>query len=101
MLRPSNREIYNKIVRGKETVAKGNILLVDHDVIAEDAIELGYQVTNLRSVLSQLKKKYKFENFIGDSLPMHKVFRIIEKVQDFDSCLGHRKNFPCRTCYFL
>lgn len=33
----------------------------------------------------QLKKKYKFENFIGDSLPMHKVFRIIEKVADTDS----------------
>jgi DNA-binding NtrC family response regulator len=33
----------------------------------------------------QLKKKYKFENFIGDSLPMNKVFRIIEKVSDTDS----------------
>ncbi|MBW1863587.1 MAG: sigma-54-dependent Fis family transcriptional regulator [Deltaproteobacteria bacterium] len=33
----------------------------------------------------QLKKKYKFENFIGDSLPMNKVFRIIEKVSDTES----------------
>ncbi|MCF8061392.1 MAG: response regulator, partial [Deltaproteobacteria bacterium] len=33
----------------------------------------------------QLKKKYRFENFIGDSLPMNKVFRIIEKVADTDS----------------
>ena len=33
----------------------------------------------------QLKKKYKFENIIGDSLPMNKVFRIIEKVADSDS----------------
>ena len=33
----------------------------------------------------QLRKKYKFENFIGDSLPMNKVFRIIEKVSDTDS----------------
>ena len=33
----------------------------------------------------QLKKKYKFENFIGDSLQMNKVFRIIEKVADTDS----------------
>ena len=30
----------------------------------------------------QLKKKYKFANFIGDSLQMHKVFRVIEKVAD-------------------
>lgn len=34
---------------------------------------------------SQLKKKYKFENFIGDSSQMNKVFRIIEKVADTDS----------------
>ncbi len=33
----------------------------------------------------QLKKKYRFENFIGDSLPMNKVFRVIEKVADTDS----------------
>ena len=34
---------------------------------------------------NQLKKKYKFENFIGDSPQMHNVFRIIEKVADTDS----------------
>jgi DNA-binding NtrC family response regulator len=33
----------------------------------------------------QLKKKYKFHNFIGDSPQMHRVFRIIEKVADTDS----------------
>ena len=35
----------------------------------------------------QLKKKYKFENFIGDSLQMNKVFRIIEKVADTGSTI--------------
>jgi DNA-binding NtrC family response regulator len=34
---------------------------------------------------NQLKKKYRFENMIGDSLQMNKVFRIIEKVADTDS----------------
>lgn len=34
---------------------------------------------------NQLKKKYRFENFIGDSPEMHKVFKIIEKVADTDS----------------
>ncbi|MDD5207728.1 MAG: sigma-54 dependent transcriptional regulator [Desulfobacterales bacterium] len=33
----------------------------------------------------QLKNKYKFENFIGDSTQMNKVFRVIEKVADTDS----------------
>lgn len=35
----------------------------------------------------QLKQKYKFENFIGDSPLMNKVFRIIEKVADTDSTI--------------
>ena len=34
---------------------------------------------------NQLKKKYKFENFIGDSPPMHRIFKVIEKVADTDS----------------
>lgn len=34
---------------------------------------------------NQLKKRYKFENFIGDSPQMHHVFRVIEKVADTDS----------------
>ncbi len=34
---------------------------------------------------NQLKKKYKFDNFIGDSAEMNKVFKIIEKVADTDS----------------
>ena len=34
---------------------------------------------------SQLKKKYRFENIIGDSEEMQKVFEVIEKVADTDS----------------
>jgi DNA-binding NtrC family response regulator len=34
---------------------------------------------------NQLKKKYRFDNFIGDSPEMHRVFKIIEKVADTDS----------------
>lgn len=33
----------------------------------------------------QLRKKYQFENFIGDSKPIQKVFELIEKVADTDS----------------
>jgi len=35
----------------------------------------------------QLKKKYKFKNFIGDTPSMNKVFRTIEKVADTDSTI--------------
>lgn len=33
----------------------------------------------------QLRKKYRFENFVGDSKPIQKVFELIEKVADTDS----------------
>jgi DNA-binding NtrC family response regulator len=36
---------------------------------------------------NQLKKKYKFENIIGDHERMQKVFEIIEKVADTDSTI--------------
>jgi DNA-binding NtrC family response regulator len=39
------------------------------------------------SLKKQLKNKYKFENFIGDSSQMNGVFRIIEKVADTDSTI--------------
>lgn len=33
----------------------------------------------------QLRKKYRFENFVGDSRPIQEVFELIEKVADTDS----------------
>lgn len=52
-------------------------------------IERAFEFRNLKRenivLKMQLKKKYKFENFIGDSLQMNKVFRIIEKVANTDS----------------
>ncbi len=33
----------------------------------------------------QLKKKYRFDNFVGDSRPIQEVFELIEKVADTDS----------------
>lgn len=37
------------------------------------------------SLKRQLKSKYRFENFVGDSEPMQQVFRLIEKIADSDS----------------
>ena len=54
-------------------------------------INRALEFRNLRrenlALKKQLKNKYKFENFIGDSPQMHAVFRIIEKVADTDSTI--------------
>jgi len=51
---------------------------------ALDYRNLKMENINLRN---QLKKKYKFENIIGDHERMHKVFEIVEKVADTDSTI--------------
>lgn len=84
MLRPSNREIFNKIKREKEIVAQGSIFLVDPDVIAEDAIELGYQVTNLKSILSQLLDEIRIEHYVGARPPRKSYKPIIENCELFE-----------------
>jgi len=54
-------------------------------IVVEKA--LNYRRLERENVLlkQQLRKKYQFENFIGDSKPIQKVFELIEKVADTDS----------------
>ena len=55
------------------------------------AIQRAIEFRNLKreNVLlrNQLRKKYRFDNIIGDSGPMQKVFQTIEKVADTDSTI--------------
>ncbi len=55
------------------------------------AIKRAIEFRNLKreNVLlrNQLRKKYRFDNIIGDSGPMQKVFETIEKVADTDSTI--------------
>ncbi|MFC1825503.1 sigma-54-dependent transcriptional regulator [Thermodesulfobacteriota bacterium] len=54
-------------------------------IVIKRALEFRNLIRENVALKKQLKKKYKFENFIGDSLQMNNVFRIIEKVADTDS----------------
>ncbi|MDY6842963.1 MAG: sigma-54 dependent transcriptional regulator [Thermodesulfobacteriota bacterium] len=54
----------------------------------------------------QLKRKYRFENIVGDSEPMHEVFRLIEAVADSDSTIliygssGTGKELAARALHY-
>jgi hypothetical protein len=51
MERPSKRELYKKIKQAKEIVSNNKLLNIDSAVIAEDAIDLGYLINDLKAVL--------------------------------------------------
>lgn len=54
-------------------------------IVVEKALKFR-QLERENSLLKQqLRKKYRFENFIGDSGAIQKVFELIEKVADTDS----------------
>jgi len=84
MQRPSKKELFNKIRQGKEIVAQGSILLVDPDVIAEDAIELGYQVANLKDILSQILDEIRIDHYVGAHPPRKSYEPIIKDCELFE-----------------
>jgi len=60
-------------------VKSGEILIV------EKALKYKHLERENIQLRRQLRKKYRFENFVGDSEPIQKVFELIEKVGDTDS----------------
>lgn len=61
-------------------IKSGEILMV-----VEKALRYKYLERENILLRRQLRKKYRFENFVGDSKPIQKVFELIEKVADTDS----------------
>lgn len=84
MRRPSNKELFNKIKQGKEVADQGNIFPINPNVIAADAIELGYQVINLKDVLCGLLDEVKIEHYVGAYPPRKSYEPIIKDCELFE-----------------
>jgi len=61
-------------------IKSGEILMV-----VEKALRYKHLERENILLRQQLRKKYRFDNFVGDSKPIQKVFELIEKVADTDS----------------
>ena len=61
-------------------IKSGEILMV-----VEKALRFKHLERENILLRQQLRKKYRFENFVGDSKAIQKVFELIEKVADTDS----------------
>jgi len=84
MRRPSHKELFNKINSGKELVLHGNVLLINPDAIAEDAIELGYQITNLKNILSTLLEEVEIAHYVGAHPPRRSYEQQIKDSELFE-----------------
>ena len=70
MERPSKKELFRKLRDAKGAVKKGNVFLIDQDVIAEDAIELGYNIKNeLLEVLEEILNDTSMKQYAGSRPP--------------------------------
>jgi len=99
MQRPSNKELFGKLRDARTAVRNGDVFLVDPDVIAEDAIELGYDIgSELLKVLEELLEETSASQYGGSRPPQRSYKREIEDLEFFPFVVGSRR-FKCRV-YF-
>lgn len=82
MLRPTHKELSNKIREAKKAVSKKAISVIKPDVIASDALELGYHFENdLLKVIKSLLDEISPGNYAG-SKPPQKSYE--DEIKDTD-----------------
>jgi len=69
MIRPSDKEINNKIKQAKNMAATGKFNILEPTSLAVDALELEYLVEDLHSVLSALLDELKPADYAGHRPP--------------------------------
>lgn len=69
MNRPSFKELSRKIEQAKGAVERNQIFTIDPEVIAADAIELGYEVSQLNKILSRILKEIAPKDYAGTRPP--------------------------------
>jgi hypothetical protein len=84
MIRPSDKEIIKRIKEAQETVAKGQIAIINQEAIASDALELGYLVKEeLESVLSELLDLISPAHYVGTRPPQRSYEQTIKDLELF------------------
>ncbi len=68
-IRPTHKELNRKIRQAKLAVTEGRICVIRPDVIADDALELGYLLKDLKDVLAELLDEIMPERYMGKKPP--------------------------------
>lgn len=99
MKRPSNKELFGKLRDAKAAVRDRDVFLIDQDVIAEDAMELGYNIGDeLLDVLADLLERTSLNHYAGSHPPQKSYKGEIEGLGLFPFVVESPR-FKCRV-YF-
>ena len=96
MNRPTYKELNNKLSQAKKAVEEGHVNLINPDVIAADALELGYSINDefadsLTAVLEQTSPK----QYVGKRPPALSYENIIMA----NALYAFRTNSDSLNCY--
>lgn len=69
MKRPSYKELNNKIQEAKKAVLESRIYILDPEIIAADALEIGYLVEDISNVLSSILNEITPSTYAGQRPP--------------------------------
>ena len=99
MKRPSHKELYNKIREARKAVASESVLLLEQDAIAQDAIDLEYDIgDDLFDVISELLDETSPKHYAGTRPPQRSYKRKIEGLELFAFAVESSR-FNCRVYY--
>jgi hypothetical protein len=68
-IRPTHKELTGKIEQAIKAVSEDWICILDPEILARDALELGYQVSDLSDILSDLLLAMSPGDYIGYEPP--------------------------------
>lgn len=57
MNRPSHRELTGKLTQARDAVSQNSIAIINSLAVAADAVDLGYEVSEIQSVLDCILKE--------------------------------------------
>ena len=96
MIRPSKKELFNKLKQAQKAVCEGSVFLIDQTIIAADAIDLNYPIADLGNVLSQLLSEINPTFYVGTHRPQRSYESEIEGLELF-AFRWASKRFGCDT----
>jgi hypothetical protein len=69
IIRPTPKELTGKFRQAVKAVSDGRICILDPEILARDAFELGYRISDLSDILTDLLSAVLPEDYIGHQPP--------------------------------